>query len=68
MLLTLNHIVKRTESTRSCKDRRFKVVSVIASYTGEDNFEYRKRFESKNEPVIPNSGTHEQINKLSQQF
>jgi hypothetical protein len=68
MNLFLNNIVRREEDTRSNKDRRFKVIKIIASYTGEDNQEYRKSFESKTEPIIPERGTHEQLNKIKIQY
>ena len=68
MNLFLNHIVKEIEDTRSIKDRRFKVTKVIVSYTGEDQQEYRKSFEAKGYPIIPEKGTHEQINKIKIQY
>lgn len=68
MNLFLNNIVRREEDTRSNKDRRFKVIKIIASYTGEDNQEYRKAFEAKTEPIIPERGTHEQLNKIKIQY
>jgi hypothetical protein len=68
MNLFLNYIANRVEDTRSMKDRRFKVIKVIASYTGEDNQEYRKSFEAKTEPIVPEIGTHEQLNKLKIQY
>jgi len=68
MTLYLTHIVKIEEDTRSVKDRRFKVKSIIASYTGEDNQEYRKRFEAKGEPKVPKTGTHEYLNNLRKQY
>lgn len=68
MNLFLSHIVSRKENVRSVKDRRFKVIAVVASYTGEDNHEYRKTFEAKTEPIVPEKGTHEQLNKLRKQY
>ena len=68
MKLTYSHTVKREEHTRSSKDRRYKVISVLCSYTGEDGHEYRKKFESKQEPIIPQTGTHEQINQYRTQY
>jgi len=68
MLLTLNHIVKVEDYTKSTKDKRYKVTAVVASYIGEDNQEYRKKFEAKGYPVIPQEGTHEQLNALRLQF
>lgn len=68
MLLNLNYIVSESEGVRAVKDRRFRVYSVIASYIGADGQEYRKRFEAKNPPIVPKQGTHEELNKLRNQF
>lgn len=63
MKLTLSHIVEKSYG-RHATDRRRMVHSVIASYTGEDGYEYRKRFVSYSDPVIPKSGTHKELNFL----
>ena len=68
MNLFLNYIVSKTENAKAVKDRRFRVKSVIVSYTGEDGYEYRKRFEAKVEPIVPERGTHEQLNKMRKQY
>ena len=68
MKLTLRGVEERKEHTRSFKDARFKVVRVIASYVGEDGHEYRKAFESKNAPIVPDFGTHSELNALAIQY
>jgi hypothetical protein len=68
MNLFKNYIVSEQDNVRAVKDRRFRVKSVIVSYTGEDGHEYRKRFEAKGEPIIPERGTHEQLNAIRKQF
>lgn len=42
-MLTLSHIVDRTESAPHPHDRRRRVATVLASYRGDDG-EYRKQF------------------------
>lgn len=68
MNLFKNYIVKETTEQKAMMDRRFKVTRVIVSYTGEDQQEYRKSFEAKGTPIIPEMGTHEQLNKLKIQY
>lgn len=66
-MLVLTEIVKK-DYGRYASDRRRKVNSVIASYRDAEGFEYRKRFTSYDEPVIPQYGTHADINAMSEQF
>lgn len=55
--------ITRTEhNVRSSADRRCKVTRVIAKYYGTDGEEYRKAFEAKGTPVVPENGTHEELN------
>ena len=68
MILTLEQIEGRQEHTRSLHDARFKIIRIIASYRGEDGFEYRKAFEGKTMPVVPQMGTHSELNKLAIQY
>ena len=68
MNLTLSHIVSRKESHRAFGDRRRRVISIVASYQGDDGYEYRKSFESYLEPKVPTSGTHEALNLLKSQW
>lgn len=67
-LLRLWHIVERTEKHVSIGDNRRKVNYVLAAYLDDVNQEYRKSFESYNEPIVPNSGTHTQLNSLQYQW
>lgn len=39
--------IAKSEVRRSFKDRRLRVLWVVASYLGEDGHEYRKSFEFK---------------------
>ena len=68
MHLTLSHIVKREEKHRSFADKRRKITCVIASYIGEDGHEYRKSFESYDDPAIPKSGKNSEISTLKIQY
>ena len=68
MKLQLVKIIRRDEKHRASGDRRRKVNYVIASYRGDDGFEYRKSFESYSEPIIPQGGTNEEITKLKIQY
>ena len=68
MNLKLVGIIRREEKHRASGDRRRKINYVIASYRGDDGFEYRKGFESYGEPIIPESGDNEQITNLQIQY
>jgi hypothetical protein len=65
-ILQLGEIVKKDSKVRSSKDERRLVNKTIASYylKGE---EYRKSFESYDEPVVPKSGTHKELNDMKYQ-
>ncbi len=65
--LTFQNTV-RIEHGRYCADRRRKVNRVLAAYRGEDGQEYRKSFTSYREPVVPPSGTHDELNARKEQF
>jgi len=67
-VLEFNYIVAEIEDTRSVKDRRFKVCRVVVSYSDEAGNEYRKSFEAKGKPEIPQRGTHEELNRLKIQY
>lgn len=68
MILHKKSIVKSEDGVRSFGDLRFRVVRYIVEYVGEDKEIYRKSFESKGKVVIPNSGTHEELNTLKIQY
>ena len=68
MLLTLDDIIERQEKHRCISDERRRTIYVLASYIGEDGYEYRKSFESYNDPVVPKIGTHKELNGLAIQF
>jgi ribosomal protein S18 acetylase RimI-like enzyme len=61
--------VKVIPDTRGAKDQRYKVDLHIVEYRDEDNREYRKSFTVRRgeKPNIPESGTHAQLNALSEQ-
>lgn len=67
MHLQLTKIVRRGES-RPTGDRRRKVCVVVAEYRGDDGDVYRKSFESYGQPLVPDSGTHDEINGMRQQW
>lgn len=68
MKLHLIGIVDKKEHTRSFDDRRFKIVRYIVEYRGDDGFEYRKAFESKSIPTVPEVGTHKELNAMAVQY
>lgn len=61
--------VKVIPDTRGAKDQRYKVDLHIVEYRDENNQEYRKSFAVRRgeQPNIPESGTHNQLNALSEQ-
>ena len=65
--LTLDYIVSKVTQA-PIGDQRRRVIVVTVSYRGSDGYEYRKRFESYDEPVIPKHGTHKQLNALKEQW
>lgn len=68
MVLTFEATVTAEINVSSWKDGRIKVNRTIASYRGEDGYEYRKSFESKGTPKVPNQGTHQELNNLKYQW
>ena len=62
-------IVKVVEDTRGAKDKRYRVDKYTVEYRDENNTEYRKSFTVRRGdiPNIPESGTHTEINALSEQ-
>jgi hypothetical protein len=67
--LTFVRKVKVIEDTRTTKDQRYKVDQHIVEYRDEKGEEYRKSFNVKrgDEPTIPESGTHDELNALKDQ-
>lgn len=68
MILRLRGIVSTDEKQSAIADNRRKITRVIVSYFGEDGHEYRKSFEAYGAPVVPESGTHKQLNALKEQW
>jgi len=68
MNLHLKYIVSKETGRKDVNDLRRKPNSVIASYYGDDGFEYRKRFLSYGEPIVPELGTHKELNLLGKQY
>jgi hypothetical protein len=68
MILTLARIDKRESNRQAFDDNRFIVNRTIATYIGEDGYEYGKAFESHDEPVVPKSGTHKELNGMKVQY
>lgn len=65
--LKLKNIVRTEKNVRSMKDRRAMVTRTVAEFTDSEGNVYRKSFEAKGkDPVIPESGTHEELNKKHQ--
>lgn len=67
-ILTLRAIVKREYKATPSKDRRRKMNRVIASYFDDQGNEYRKSFESYSDPIVPERGTHVELNRLAKQW
>lgn len=68
MVLFLEGVIRREVKHRSISDQRRSVNYVLASYRGTDGCEYRKSFESYSAPIVPDSGTHKDLNKLAIQY
>lgn len=68
MKLTLKSIDSTKHNQQSFVDNRFHVTRVIATYLGEDGFEYGKAFEAHGDPIVPVSGTHKELNALKIQY
>lgn len=68
MKLILRSIDKRESGRQAFDDSRFIVNRVIATYIGEDGYEYGKAFESHGEPIVPQQGTHKELNALKIQY
>jgi len=66
--LILSHIVSREEKAIPGQDRRRRLTYVIASYHDTKGNEYRKAFQSYGNPIVPLSGTHEELNSMKRQF
>lgn len=68
-LLRLVGIVRREQKHAPSKDQRRRVNYVLAEYRGDaDNEIYRKAFRSYGTPVVPDAGTHDQLNHMAEQW
>lgn len=69
-MLKFIKIVNTLEDTRASVDHRFKVDNIICEYRDKNGDEYRKSFQVKRgeQPNIPASGTHKELNALQVQF
>ena len=61
-------IVRRTEGKAPGGDLRRRIIEVIAEYKGDDGYEYRKSFQSYNEPIVPEQGTSNDLNFYKEQW
>ena len=68
MILTLARIDKTEHNRQAFDDNRFRVTRVIATYIGTDGYEYGKAFESHETPIVPERGTHAELNALKNQY
>ena len=68
MILTLARIESTEENRQVFSDNRFHVTRTIATYIGEDGYEYGKAFESKGTPIVPQRGTHKELNGQAKQW
>ena len=68
-LLRLIRVVRREQKHAPSKDQRRRVNYVLAEYRGDaDNEIYRKAFRSYGSPVVPDAGTHGQLNAMAEQW
>jgi hypothetical protein len=67
-LLKFSHIVRSESKHISIGDQRRRVFYTLAAFVDHEGFEYRKSFESYQNPTIPAEGTHKQINALAIQY
>lgn len=66
--LRLVGIVRREQKNAPEKDRRRRVNYVLAEYRGDDGEIYRKAFRSYETPIVPEQGTHSELNSLAEQY
>ena len=66
--LQLNRIIRREQKHVCIADQRRRVNYVLADYRDSEGNEYRKSFESYDDPIVPESGTHSELNKMARQF
>ena len=61
-------IVRKEVHVRSAFDRRVFVTRYVCEYRGEDGEEYRKSFEAKGTPTVPERGFNLFLNEQSKQW
>ena len=66
-ILVLTGIVRRESNYRPSSDERRRVNYVLASYRDSQGREYRKGFSSYQDPVVPESGTIDELLAMSEQ-
>jgi len=68
-ILRFRCVIRRATKDAPTSDQRRRVNYVLAEYEGtEDHETYRKAFRSYGEPTVPESGTHDQLNALAEQW
>ncbi len=67
-ILRLQRIVRTEQKYKDIQDQRRRVNFVLAEYRDAEGYEYRKSFESYNDPIVPERGTHKELNILARQF
>jgi hypothetical protein len=68
MRLYLTGIVRVEYNVRSNIDQRYRVDRYIVNYRDTEGNDYRKSFESRKTPNIPETGTHKTLNALQRQW
>lgn len=67
-VLVLHKIIKREHKVVPSKDRRRRLNRVVAAYFDSEGNEYRKSFESYSDPLVPERGSHVELNRLAKQW
>ena len=67
-ILRFSHIVRTETKHVSINDQRRRVFYVLAAFLDRDGFEYRKSFESYDNPTVPSQGTHRELNGVQTQW
>lgn len=67
--LRLIGVIRRESKHAPAMDKRRRVNYVVAEYQGDMDREiYRKAFRSYGQPLVPESGTHSELNALAEQY
>ena len=60
-------VIRTDEKHAPTADKRRRVNYTLAEYADSDGNRYRKAFRSYAQPLVPDSGTHDELNALAYQ-